>query len=74
MYSTCIQLCDLEVIYGSCVSSSSIMASMYDLNVLYSRKLLREKTFADFEVCDYSQKFSLQKFGGVVSIGSTRNN
>ena len=42
MYCTCIQLCDLEVIYGSCVNSSGIMASMYDLNVSYSGKLLAQ--------------------------------
>ena len=50
MYCTCIQLYDLEVIYGSCVNSSGIMALIYDLNVLYSGELLREKTFVNFEV------------------------
>ena len=65
MYCTCIQLCDIEVIYGS----SGIMASIYDLNVSYSGKLLREKTFAKFEVL-----WLFAKFEGVVSLAVQVNN
>ena len=43
-------------------------------SILYGRKFLREKTFANFEACGYSRKFSLQKLGVcVASIGSIRN-
>ena len=66
MHCTSIQSYDIEVIYGSCVNSSGIMASIYDLSVSCSRKCLREKTFANFEVlCLFA------KFWGVPSVGST---
>ena len=65
MYCTCIQLYDLEVIYGSCVNSSGIMASIYDLNVSYSKKLSPYLRF-----CGYLRKF-LREILGTVSIGRT---
>ena len=66
MYCTCIQLCDLEVIYGFCVNSSGIMASMYDLNVLYSGELLTEEIFVNFDVL-----WLFVNFWGAVFVGGT---
>ena len=41
-------------------------------SILYSRKLLREKTFANFEVLWlFAEVFTFSKFGGVASFGST---
>ena len=57
MYCTCIQLYNLEVIYGFCVNSSGIMASIYDLNLLYSKKLswiLRFCGFLESFLCEIS--------------------
>ena len=52
-------------IYASCVNSSGIIASIYDLNVSYSKKLSPYLRF-----CGYLRKF-LCEILGTVSIGRT---
>ena len=61
-------ICACVVCVHVCVCTHTCMC---EYSILYSGKLSREKTFMNFEVCSYSRKFSLQKWGAWYRLAAT---